>query len=275
MLILPAKGSRQVNILLIYDRNVILENYIGLAQVLGRYGNVSMPDLPGFGGMDSFFKVNRKPILDNFADYLASFVKLRFKRRRFVVVGCGFGFVIATRMLQRYPELAKRVDLSISLGGYSTSNDFSMSRLQKTVNLQLSKILSVWLPYKLSRMAYVGSPLTSMIRLVNADVLHTVPVRNLRNRRTMIATLSWLMDFSNCDDRLAIDALHVSYLKDVRFKHNNVEQHMGVTYAHVTRMNVRKGLLTYEALSTRRLASTMLPRRVKQELRRLSVVTHA
>src|SRR3954470_17459407 len=118
MLRLPAKSARQAKnreILFVYGLHSSLERWWGLTQVLSRYGNVTMPDLPGFGGMDSFYKIGKKPTLDNMADYLAAFIKLRYKNKKLIIAGMSFGFVIATRLLQRYPELTKKVALLVSI----------------------------------------------------------------------------------------------------------------------------------------------------------------
>ena len=128
MLHLPAPKGKNREILLIYGHHSSLERWWGLAQVLNRYGAVTMPDLPGFGGMESFYKIGKKPSIDNLADYLAAFVKLRYKRRRVTIVGMSFGFVIATRMLQRFPDLVKKVDLMISIVGFAHRDDFIFSK---------------------------------------------------------------------------------------------------------------------------------------------------
>src|ERR1019366_5253595 len=102
MLKAPSK-SKSREILMVYGHHVTLERWFGLAEELLRYGGVTMPDLPGFGGMESLHKIGEKPSLDIYADYLASFIKLRYKQRRLTIVAEGFGFLAATRMLQRFP----------------------------------------------------------------------------------------------------------------------------------------------------------------------------
>ncbi|HEU4609283.1 MAG TPA: hypothetical protein VFS31_14300, partial [Chitinophagaceae bacterium] len=78
MLRMPAKKRTNKEILLIYGHHATLERWYGLVENLSEYGNVTMPDLPGFGGMQSFKKAGRKPDIDAFADYLAAFIKLRY-----------------------------------------------------------------------------------------------------------------------------------------------------------------------------------------------------
>ncbi|MBI4033877.1 alpha/beta hydrolase [Candidatus Saccharibacteria bacterium] len=120
----PPRGKRR-EILLISGHHTSIERIFGLAEYLNRYGGVTSPDLPGFGGMDPFHKIGEKPTLDNMADYLAAFVKLRYKKnRRFTIMAVSYGFSVATRMLQKYPDIAKRVDALVSISGYTHKADF-------------------------------------------------------------------------------------------------------------------------------------------------------
>ena len=60
------------------------------------FGHVTMPDLPGFGGMDGFQKIGRQPDIDAYADYLAAFVTLQYRRKRVTIIGISFGFVVVS-----------------------------------------------------------------------------------------------------------------------------------------------------------------------------------
>jgi alpha-beta hydrolase superfamily lysophospholipase len=93
MMHVPAPPKRQREILLIYGHHAMLERWWALVQNLNEYGAVTMPDMPGFGGMDSFAHIGIKTDIDAFADYLAAFVKLRFRRKRVTIVAISFGFV--------------------------------------------------------------------------------------------------------------------------------------------------------------------------------------
>src|SRR5690349_17907325 len=87
LLRLPPKKNKKREILLVYGHHSSLERMYSIAQVLNAYGAVTLPDLPGFGGMDSFYKIKEKPDIDTMADYLASVVKLRYKGRRITILG--------------------------------------------------------------------------------------------------------------------------------------------------------------------------------------------
>ena len=127
MLHMPASGKKKREILLLYGHHASIERMQGLAEVLRPYGNVTLPDLPGFGGMDSFYVTGRKPTLDNLADYLAAFIKMRYKRRRISILAMSFGFAVVARMLQRNPDIAKRVDVLVSIVGFAHGSDFKFS----------------------------------------------------------------------------------------------------------------------------------------------------
>ena len=128
MLRLPSTGRKKREIMYIYGHHSSLERNFGVAEYLNKYGSVTVPDLPGFGGMDSFYKISKEPTLDNMADYLASFIKLRYKKQKFTLTGLSLGFMIITRMLQRYPEIAKQVDVLVSFAGFAHKNDFKYKK---------------------------------------------------------------------------------------------------------------------------------------------------
>ena len=80
----PGPKDKKREILVIYGHHSSLERWWGLVQNLHDFGTVYMPDLPGFGGMDSFYTVGKDARLDNFADYMAAIVRMRYKRKKVV-----------------------------------------------------------------------------------------------------------------------------------------------------------------------------------------------
>jgi pimeloyl-ACP methyl ester carboxylesterase len=130
---LPRPVKKNRDILLIYGHHASLERMKGLALALNRYGSVTTPDLPGFGGMDSFYKIGRKPDIDQLAEYLASYIKLRYKKERFTVIGISFGFIIITRMLQLYPRLADQIDFVVAGVGFLSHHDIKYPKSKQFV----------------------------------------------------------------------------------------------------------------------------------------------
>ncbi len=115
-------------IVLIYGHHTSLERSAGLAQYLRRFGQVIMPDLPGLGGMESFYKVDSLPTLDNYALYLDKFLKQYLKDgQTFSIIGLSFGFLVTTRFLQKFPNWCHRVRLVISLMGFLSGQSMKFS----------------------------------------------------------------------------------------------------------------------------------------------------
>lgn len=252
MLHIPApKGKRSdIEIMFIYGHHSSLERWWGVAQVLNRYAAVTVPDLPGFGGMDSFYKIGKKPTVDNLADYLAAFIKLRYKRKKVVIAGMSFGFVVATRMLQRYPELTKKVELMVSIVGFAHHDDFIFSPARYWGYYTGAQIIST-------------RPGAAFFRHV---LLHPLVLRNLYGRthnakhkfaqakdaedlerikdvevrlwhdndpRTWAFTTKEFLKFDNCKVRVDLSLWHVAANADHFFDSNIVEQHLKVIFSDV------------------------------------------
>lgn len=226
MLCLPPTTGREREILVVYDRYSTLERWWGLAQELQRYGTVTMPDLPGFGGMQSFYKMGEKPSLDRLADYLATFIKFRFRHKQLTVIGLGFGFVVVTRMLQRYPQLRKKVVLLISIEGYAHGSALTMARGQRRRRMMVARLFSWRLPalfYRhvmtnpsLLRVAYAANP-RALRAPRGADPEIRRQLTNFRihvlrqcEPRTAMITERERLKLNNCTVQLSRSVWHVS-----------------------------------------------------------------
>src|SRR3569833_1427670 len=156
MMRLPAKKAVQQDILFIYGQHSSLERWWGLAQALNKLGSVSMPDLPGFGGMTSLYKFGQTASVDNLADYLAAFIKLKYRNRKVTIAAMSLGFVITTRMLQKYPELTKRVDNLVSIVGFSHHDDLIFSGRRKVFYRTAARFFSRRLPSAFFRLVFLN-----------------------------------------------------------------------------------------------------------------------
>jgi pimeloyl-ACP methyl ester carboxylesterase len=161
MLRMPNTKKKR-EILMVYGHHASLERMFGLAEVLNKYGSLTAPDLPGFGGMESFYKIGEKPTLDNMADYLATFIKLAYKRRRVTILAMSFGFLVTTRMLQKYPDLAKKVDLLVSFVGFVHHEDFKLRRRDRLLLRYTGTIFSNRLPAFIGKTFVLRAPLITM-----------------------------------------------------------------------------------------------------------------
>ena len=139
----PATRRRAAGhtIVIIYGHHSSLERNLGLAQYLRRFGRVVMPDLPGLGGMDSFYRRGKRPTLDNYAAYLDSFFQDRFRSgETFSIFGFSLGFLVATRCLQRYPENLRRVRLIVSVAGFVSGAALKFSAGRRLFYLAVASV---------------------------------------------------------------------------------------------------------------------------------------
>jgi pimeloyl-ACP methyl ester carboxylesterase len=112
------------------------------AKFLSDYGEVYLPDLPGIGGMNSFYTIKMTPTLDNYAHYLYSFLKLKKLDKNIEIVAMSFGFMVVSRMLQLYPDSQKWFNHVISYVGFGRSSDFKNFKLKKRYYTPVNKIFS-------------------------------------------------------------------------------------------------------------------------------------
>ncbi len=247
LLQMPAK-KRGTNreILIIYGHHSTLERWWGFAQCFNRYGAVSMPDLPGFGGMESLYKIGKRPDLDTMADYMASFVKWRYKRKKFSIIGLSYGFLVATRMLQRYPELTKKVEFLVSAVGFSHYDDFVFSTTRRRSYIAGSRLISrrpmpfifrytalqPWTLRKIyhktfnARKKFAGADADTAKRLMDMEII----LWHANDVRTHFFTTVQLLTVNNCGKRVDLPVWHVGAGVDQYFDHNMVEQHMRVIF---------------------------------------------
>jgi pimeloyl-ACP methyl ester carboxylesterase len=127
MLVHPSrKSGAGRTILYVYGIHGSLERFYGVINFLARFGRVVTPDLPGFGGMETFYKVGKTPTMDAYGDYVAEFIKQELPEGNITLIGLSLGFVVITRMLVRHPELNDRVDLVISAMGLADGRDLNI-----------------------------------------------------------------------------------------------------------------------------------------------------
>lgn len=287
MLYLPAPKGKEANeILFVYGHHSSLERWWGLMQVLNRYGAVTMPDLPGFGGMDSLYKIDKKPSIDNLADYLAAFIKLKYRKKKVIIAGMSFGFVVATRMLQRYPELENKVTLMISVVGFAHHDDFTFSKPRYNLYYFLARLMSlrpaavffryICLNRFVLRAAYarthnaknkfasVTSPEEFKYLMdIEVDLWHANDVR------THMYTTTQFLKLDNCQQRVNLPLWHVSTKSDHFFDHNIVEQHLRVIFKDFHSAEAQLNSHAPSVLADETMAAPLLPPALRKALEKL------
>jgi pimeloyl-ACP methyl ester carboxylesterase len=284
MLRVPAPAKKNREILLVYGHHAKLERWWGLVENLHEYGAVTMPDLPGFGGMDSFYRIRRRPDIDAYADYLAAFVKLRYRRKRVTIVAISFGFLVTTRMLQRYPELTKKVDLLVSIVGFMHRDDFLFkprtrrnyaraTRLFATrpvalairycaLNTFVIKNIYKRLPFGKKRYIEVGPDAFGAMIKFDTELWQANDVR------THWLTTSEFLKLDNCDRQVNLPVWHVATEGDHYFDNHIVEQHMRIVFKDYHLAVASSKAHTPPVIADKAQMSVLLPAKLRRVLAR-------
>ena len=249
MRIKSAKKTRKREILLVYGHHSSLERMYTIALNLAEYGNVTMPDLPGFGGMDSFYVLGEKPTLDNMADYLATFIRLHYKKKPISICAMSWGFLVTTKMLQKYPELASQVNLLISFVGFASADDFKIAPTKQKAARVTSKVMSGALTAGMFRHIMLRSFLIkSFYRTVasrhpkmmdaNKDELEKrvsfeVVLWQSNDARTYMFTNNIMFNLDLTHEKVDLPMVHVAVDSDQYFDNKKVVKNLRKIYKEV------------------------------------------
>jgi pimeloyl-ACP methyl ester carboxylesterase len=283
MLVLPAPNNHKREILLLYGSHSSLERMFTLAEELNTYGRVTMPDWPGFGGMDAFFKVGKKPNFDNLADYLAAFIKLRYKRKRLTIIGLSYGLAVATRMLQKYPDLARKVDLVVSIVGFVHREDFRMSKSTLLGMRGTGLMLRGRITSKIARLVINGPIVQATYtllanrnqKMIGADkselekrIAFERILWRINDMRTYFYTGYTLLtvDLCNADQRVDVPLYHVAVAGDQFFNNHVVEQHMAIIYKSVDVTDIDIGAHMPTIIATAKEVAPFIPPKIRRLL---------
>jgi pimeloyl-ACP methyl ester carboxylesterase len=243
MLLHPDRNKSQRTIVFIYGIHGSLERFYGVIHYLARFGRVAVPDLPGMGGMESFYRTNRVPTLDAYGDYLADFIAQELPEGRLALVGLSFGFVVITRMLVRHPELSSRVDLVISTMGLADGRDINLKGLTRLVANTLFWIARtpplgqifqyiVTRPWVL-RLTYTGqNPKMKVIKLADRPsfIAFEAYLWKCNDMRTYGQAMTELFALRQPGAHVALTVHHIATQKDHWLDVAAAEKHIGAIY---------------------------------------------
>jgi pimeloyl-ACP methyl ester carboxylesterase len=284
---LPAVGNPvpQREIIMLYGQHASLERMAGIAAVLQDYGTVTVPDLPGFGGMPSFFTVGQEPTLENFAEYLAAFITENYPAdKKCTLIAMSFSFLIVTRMLQLHPELTGRVELLVSFVGFLHRDDFHVAppyywTWRAIAALSGNRIgTAVWRHIILQpvciRLAYTAvakmhpkmKDASSQERSKRIDF--ETKLWRINDFRTRIYTLQIMLTANLCTARVAIPVYHVSVAHDFYFDNQLVEKHMREVYSDFKDMPAEVTAHAPTIIATAEQAAPFVPAHLRELLSR-------
>ena len=279
----PPRGKKR-EILLISGQHTSIERIYGLAEYLNRYGGVTSPDLPGHGGMNSFYKIGEKPTLDNMADYLATFIKLRYKKnQQFTVIAVSYGFAVVTRMLQRYPHLADRVNLLISLSGVTHKADFIWKRYNYYFLYSAAWLCSRRVPAFAARNIFIRAPVLKTIyraaeakhpKLKDADsaerdkrIEFEIGLWKANDFRTWAYSGTTLLGINLTGKHIDLPVYHVSVDEDHYFSQVQVESHMRQIFKDFELVKTKMPAHAPTVLATPKDVAPYIPPKIRALLR--------
>ncbi len=287
MLVLPSQKRGGKEILLLYGHHSSIERMAGFAEDLHQYGTVTLPDFPGFGGMDSFYKIGMKPTLDNLADYLAAFIKLRYKNKKICIGGMSFGFVVATRMLQKYPSLCDRVELLISIVGFTHHDEFTFSPNRYRFYRYGASFFSNRLSAAFFRNVILHPSLLRMVyhRMHNAKAKFEnldgaerekamdfeVHLWRCNDVRTYMDTTVSMLTLDNCQKKVHMPVHHISVSADQYFNNQVIEQHMRVIFTDYTEHKAVLDTHAPSIIADKQAAAAFVPPSIRKVLKGGSV----
>lgn len=282
MLRMPAPKRKRREILVIYGHHASLERMEGLAEFLNKFGAVTIPDLPGFGGMQSFYKIGKKPTIDNMADYLAAFIKLRYRNKRLTIAGVSYGFLVVAKMLQKNPDIVKKVDLVFSLAGFVHYKDFRFKKTTFITFKYATPVLSTRMPatfirYVLFQGLFIKAAYklvegkNEKLRDINEDerkrrINFEVQLWQINDVRTYMATASSMFTINLCDVHVDLPIYHISVKSDRYFNNILVEQHMRTIFSDFELVEANVPTHAASVLATAKEAEPYITPRIRRLL---------
>lgn len=276
---MPAQNNKKRQILLLYGHHASLERMMGLAEVLNEYGAVTMPDLPGFGGMESFYKINQKPTLDNYADYLASIIKLHYKRRKFTIVAMSFAVPLMIRTLQKHPELVKKVNFFVSIAGFAHKDDFIFDRKTELGLRTLANVFSHTIPAAFMKSFILTGPAIRTVygmvgekhsKLKDASLAERkrridfeVGLWKMNDVRTRMSTMRIMFNMDVCHQKIDLPIYHVTATHDRYFDNNIVKEHFHVIFTDVEVVTSEMPNHAPTTIATAKEAAPYIPLRLR------------
>lgn len=282
MLRLPAKSRKRRELLFVYGSHSSLERWWGLVSELNKLGAVTMPDLPGMGGMTPLYKLGRQPNVDNMAEYLAAFIKLKYKNKRVTIFGMSLGFVIVTRMLQKYPELTKKVDYLVSVVGFSHYEDLVFTKRRLMFYRMGSRIFSRKWPSKffkytalqpfVIRTAYhrTHNAKEKFAKISGDEFKRTMDIEidlwKINDIRTQFKHYVEIFKLDNTGRTVDLEVHHVAAHGDRYFDNLRVEEHMRRIYKDFKLYYMKTSNHAPTVIATAKEAAPFIPRELKKTL---------
>jgi pimeloyl-ACP methyl ester carboxylesterase len=277
----PASDPRQHRqILFVYGQHSSIERWWGMIQYLSNFGTVTVPDLPGFGGMDGLYKIGRQPTFDELADYLADFIRQQYDYDQFTVMGLSIGFAVVTRMLQRHPDLTGRVEHIISVVGFAHHDDFVLSKQRQRFYIMACRVfvhrpLNVFMHRVLfspavlrrfyhrsfnAREKFADKTGDEFDRTMNMEL----ELWRVNDIRTWLRSTIEMFKLDNTRVKIPLPVIHLSVRKDRYFDAGRVERHYRQIFSDYEHIQLETDSHGPSVIATAEEAAVLIPPRIRQ-----------
>jgi pimeloyl-ACP methyl ester carboxylesterase len=211
-------------------------------------------------------------------------VRWRYKNRSVSIVGISFGFLVVTRMLQKYPDIVKKVDLLVSGAGFAHKDDLAFSRNRHIF-------------YRSIYTAFLPGPTAFIFRygIINSLFLRTFYGRthNAKNKfdglneeqkdamtqfeirlwhendvRTWLRTCQEMLTLDNCHKQVDLPLWHIQVEADKYFNNDLVKQHLHIIFSDVFIVRAKLTKHSTDIIANAAAWNSMLPPKLKRELRK-------
>ena len=193
-----------------------------------------------------------------------------------------FGFIVVTRMLQKYPEIAKKIEDLVSIVGFVHKDDFVFSRKTYLLFRYTSSFFSNRLPAAFAKNVVLRGPLIRAtyrmvadkhVKLQDADqkereerIDFEVGLWQANDIRTYMDNSVTMLTLDLCNAQVDLPVYHVAVDNDRYFDNKIVEQHLNVIYSKVT---VIKSTIKGHAptvVADAKAAAPFVPKKIRQLL---------
>lgn len=276
---MPATTKSKREILFIYGSHASLERIVGVCENVAADGNVTAPDLPGFGGMTSLYHLPRRAFtprpcasFDELADYLAWFIRKNYDpKTKIDLIGMSMGFAITTRMLQRHPDLVPQIRHLISYVGFANYHDFKMKNWQRRTFIELTWLVEHRPLAWLMRHTWCTRPVLKFFyslnknkneKFIDTDFNDTLNMEiklwQINDVRTHVRTINEML---RLDDPRSVNlpVYHIAMADDRYFDNTQTEKSLTQIYNKVHVINSRANNHAPSVIATADEATDFIP----------------
>jgi len=204
-----------------------------------------------------------------------------------LLVGISFGFVIVTRMLQRYPELTKKVDFLISAIGFTRYDDFSFSKprmimyrtVSRTVSLPgVSSVfrlvaLNPWIldkayarTYNAKKKFAAAKNKEAFTKMMEMEVV----LWNVNDVKTHMYTTNQFLHVDNCKKQIDLPVWHIGAKGDFYFDGHAIEQHMRIIFTEFHGIELDLATHAPSVIATKKESASFLPSKLRRVLLKMA-----